>query len=283
MDPKDMDVASLYPQMILSTARGCGKSLYQLALYEHFWKESKNMSNEQKIDFKVNPSISFMPDFTPPWMVDPNSVRERIEIKKPEEAPEEWVWIKGYKGTNKDMRCRDYTYELNKQFNMDEDAKIEVCDNGFHLCKELKNVFGYYDVGGGNRFFEVSALVRKKDDEMGESVMSAPYGFKSYFREDKFVAKSIIFVRELDVDEVFASLDPDQYTDWTHEDKVEAMKTGTQAVRNRKRKQKLVKLGYSEPFAAYLASNGKFDVAYAVGSQPNLSMDMKCLFIFEGD
>ena len=63
--------------------------------------------------------------------------------------------MKGYKGTNKDMRCRGMQYEIGKTFHAD--GKIEVCDNGLHFCIRLTDVFDYYENGNGNRFFEVEA------------------------------------------------------------------------------------------------------------------------------
>ena len=63
--------------------------------------------------------------------------------------------MKGYKGTDKDMRCRGMQYEIGKTFHAD--GKIEVCDNGLHFCIRLTDVFDYYEADNGNRFFEVEA------------------------------------------------------------------------------------------------------------------------------
>ena len=63
--------------------------------------------------------------------------------------------MKGYKGTDKDMRCRGMQYEVGKTFHAD--GKIEVCDNGLHFCIRLTDVFDYYEHDNGNRFFEVEA------------------------------------------------------------------------------------------------------------------------------
>ena len=63
--------------------------------------------------------------------------------------------MKGYKGTDKDMRCRGMQYEVGKTFHAD--GKIEVCDNGLHFCIRLTDVFDYYEADNGNRFFEIEA------------------------------------------------------------------------------------------------------------------------------
>ena len=39
-----------------------------------------------------------------------------IHVEKDEKKEsEEWVWVNGYKGTDKDMKCRDFQYEMHKQ------------------------------------------------------------------------------------------------------------------------------------------------------------------------
>ena len=95
---------------------------------------------------------------------------------------EEWIWVKGYKATDKDMRCRDYQFEMHKRFDISDDKEIELQKHGFHLCSDLHDVYKHYGIGNGNRFFRVKALVRKSDYEKSS---------------DKLVAKSIVFVWEL--------------------------------------------------------------------------------------
>ena len=62
--------------------------------------------------------------------------------------------MKGYKGMNSDMTCRGMKFEVGKTYHVD--GNIEVCNNGLHFCKCLKDVFDYYQ-RDGNRFFEVIA------------------------------------------------------------------------------------------------------------------------------
>ena len=119
------------------------------------------------------------------------------KVEKIETAPtpvEEWVWVEGYKGTHKNMQCRGYQFEIGKQFDMPEGEEIELCHSGFHLCQELNNVFPFYGVGGGNRFFKVKALVRRYNK-------NGTYTYEH--RDDKMTSKSITFVRELTADEIF--------------------------------------------------------------------------------
>lgn len=63
--------------------------------------------------------------------------------------------MQGYKGMPDDMTCRGFKYEVGKTYETNE--PIDLCRCGFHFCKNLVNVFGYYDRDDGNRFFEVEA------------------------------------------------------------------------------------------------------------------------------
>ena len=213
-----------------------------------------------------------------------NKINESIKHEETKTEPvkpvEEWIWVKGYKGTDLDMRCRGYQYTLNERYDMPEDTEIKECESGFHLCKELKHVFKYYQVGYNNRFFEVEALVRKSDYEnYGESTITCKNGYMS-FTDDrtKLVAKSIIFARELTVDEIVAQYDVD---DWSDEDKKRIIELGWDGAQRHVHYHDLTKFGYSETFAMLIVDKGKYDFARAVGSQPDLSMDMKCWLIFK--
>lgn len=210
-------------------------------------------------------------------------------------AQEEWIWVEGYKGTNMNMVCRDYQFRFHTQFDMPEGAEIKDCESGFHFCRDLKDVFGYYKIDDGNRFFRVRALVRKKDYEnYGKPYESSDGSIQSYIYRmsfggpglrDKLAAKSIQFLYELTPEEVFAPLceERDEYKTWSADVKKLAMERGFGYVRNIERIKTLVSLGYSDAFAQWLVENRKYyNTAVAVGSQEGLSMDMKVLMILKG-
>ena len=54
-----------------------------------------------------------------------------------------------YKGTDKEMKCRDFQFELGKEY-VEEEAKL--CDKGFHGCEYPLDVFAHYDPAS-SRFF----------------------------------------------------------------------------------------------------------------------------------
>jgi hypothetical protein len=63
--------------------------------------------------------------------------------------------MKGYKGFNQDLTCRGYQYEVGKEYEYKGD--ISICESGFHFCKSLGQVHGYYDLSN-SRFCEVEAI-----------------------------------------------------------------------------------------------------------------------------
>lgn len=201
---------------------------------------------------------------------------------KPEE-PEEWIWVTGYKATESDMKCRDYQYELGKLHNMPDDTKIVDCQTGFHLCKELSDVFKFYSVGNNHRYFEVQALVRKKDAEEYGVENKAPdnayYYYATYPRtRNKLAAKSIVFTRELTVDEI---LKDTEAAHWAPEFKQMAIDQSIRIAQEAVWAKELTELGYSAAFSEYIADRGEdaYETAVQVASQPGLSMDMKVLAI----
>lgn len=219
------------------------------------------------------------------------AIKEVQEIDKaiesfketPEPTPEpeeEWIWVEGYKGTDKDMKCRGYQYELGVQYDIPNDQGVIECKNGFHLCLRLCDVFEYYPIGESRRFFKVKALVRKSDkDRYGTyEKYTDLYGYTiTGHRYDKLVSKSIIFESELSVDEILKGTTmteglPEKY-------KQLAIATCVDYAADTYHMDTLINDGYSEPFACYIVKHKLFDVAHAFGSQKDLSMDMKVLGI----
>lgn len=214
-------------------------------------------------------------------------VKDKVE-PEPVKPAEEWIWVEGYKATDKDMKCRDYQYVLGEQHDMPDDAEIKECESGFHLCKDLNDVFGYYSIGNGNRFFKVRALVRKSDYERygvysydNTRFISTSTGMTMSNRFDKLVAKSIILERELTPDEILGGRI--NVNEWSDENKQLALRVGIKHMIDRAHTNELVELGYSQTFALLIvnAGNDKYEIAKTVASQSDLSMDMKCWMIFK--
>ena len=63
--------------------------------------------------------------------------------------------MKGFKGFDKDLKCRDLQYEVGKEAAVDGD--IELCKRGIHFCENPHDIFSYYAPGENNRFAVVEA------------------------------------------------------------------------------------------------------------------------------
>ena len=63
--------------------------------------------------------------------------------------------MKVYKGTDKDMKCRGFQYELGVTVKSDD--AIRCGNKGFHSCEAPFDVLRYYPNKNGNRFFVATA------------------------------------------------------------------------------------------------------------------------------
>ena len=73
--------------------------------------------------------------------------------------------MKMYKGFDKDLKCRDFQYEIGKTY---EKPTAELCEKGFHACEYPLDVFEYYAPGNMSRYCEVD-LDDVSDQMSGDS------------------------------------------------------------------------------------------------------------------
>ena len=73
--------------------------------------------------------------------------------------------MKGYKGFNPGLICKDKQYQENTVF---EEPEAKICEKGMHFCENPFDVLNYYDLirsdGTPNEFAEVEALNEPKTD-----------------------------------------------------------------------------------------------------------------------
>ena len=85
--------------------------------------------------------------------------------------------MKAYKGFDNKLKCRDFQYEIGKEYKED---KAKVCSCGFHSCLNPMDVFCYYaptDANGNlNRFCEVE--IPEKMDKSDEDSKVATKSIK---------------------------------------------------------------------------------------------------------
>ena len=70
--------------------------------------------------------------------------------------------MKAYKGFDENLKCRDFQYEIGKEYKEDS---AEICEKGFHACEHPLDVFSYYPPSK-SRFCEVEI------DDNGQRVSS---------------------------------------------------------------------------------------------------------------
>ena len=71
----------------------------------------------------------------------------------------------GFKGFDKDLKCRGMQYEVGKEFTAD--GEISCCNNGLHMCERPLDVFGYYPPAT-SRYCTVDGS-GDRDDDSGDS------------------------------------------------------------------------------------------------------------------
>lgn len=143
-----------------------------------------------------------------------------------------YIWVEGYKGTDKNMCCRGYQYELNKEFV--HDGKVSVCSSGFHFCKHLSDVIkNYYNFDGNNKFFKVKALIPLADSKNDL---------------DKYAAKKIIFIEEVSYEQLKRYIEEQCPLVKSEDDWQECSKIGYEEFCKKIFESEMFKYGYSKTF-----------------------------------
>ena len=73
--------------------------------------------------------------------------------------------VKGFKGFDKDLKCRGFQYKIDKEFETDKKS-VRCTNNGFHFCENPLDVFNYYSPAD-SRYCEVEGdgeIDRDNDD-----------------------------------------------------------------------------------------------------------------------
>lgn len=71
--------------------------------------------------------------------------------------------MKGYKAFDKDLKCRDFQYEIGQTYEMD--GEIECCERGFHFCLNIADCYRYYNMPENTRICKVEAIGEIKTDD----------------------------------------------------------------------------------------------------------------------
>src|SRR3990167_8550314 len=73
--------------------------------------------------------------------------------------------MKAYKIFDHNWKCKDFQFEVGKEYTYE--GKLEICESGFHACLKLEDCFKYYKAVSWNKIAEVEILGKyetHKDD-----------------------------------------------------------------------------------------------------------------------
>ena len=102
--------------------------------------------------------------------------------------------IKGYKGFDKDLKCRDFQYEIGKTY---ETYRAKLCEEGFHFCENPLDVLSYYPIcenGAMNRFCEVEGSGEIDKDSDDTKIACSKIKIGTEIKLDEFVKACVKFI-----------------------------------------------------------------------------------------
>jgi hypothetical protein len=78
--------------------------------------------------------------------------------------------VTAWKGTDKNLQCLGFQFEVGKTYT--HEGSVAACSSGFHACRNPMDVWSYYPLGDGNRFFRVQ-LSGKTSEHDGDTKIAA--------------------------------------------------------------------------------------------------------------
>ena len=106
--------------------------------------------------------------------------------------------VKAYKGFDSELKCRDFQYEVGKEYEMD--GEIDCCSRGFHACESPLEVLGYYFLdkdAGFCRFCEVEQSGKmNKDDDGSTKIASSKIKIKAELKFADLIKLGIEWIQK---------------------------------------------------------------------------------------
>ncbi|EDR1241380.1 hypothetical protein CDA47_04950 [Salmonella enterica subsp. enterica serovar Infantis] len=97
-----------------------------------------------------------------------------------------------FKGFNKDLKCRDFQFEIGKTFH--HEGKVEACGSGFHACECPFDVFSYYSPAD-SRFAEtISFGITDREEDGDTKIASASITIKAELTLPQFIQRGIEWI-----------------------------------------------------------------------------------------
>ena len=102
--------------------------------------------------------------------------------------------IKSYKGFDKNLKCRDFQYEIGKEYEMD--GEIKVCSRGFHACESPFDVFDHYTMTD-SRFCEVEQDGNISKEDRGTKICSSKIKIKAELKLADMINLGVEWLKEI--------------------------------------------------------------------------------------
>ena len=102
--------------------------------------------------------------------------------------------IKSYKGFDKNLKCRDFQYEIGKEYEMD--GEIKVCNRGFHACESPFDVFDYYTMID-SRFCEVEQDGNISKEDRRTKICSSKIKIKAELKLADMINLGVEWLKEI--------------------------------------------------------------------------------------
>ena len=102
--------------------------------------------------------------------------------------------ITSYKAFDKNMQCRNFQYEVGKEYEMD--GEIKCCNRGFHACKSPMEVWDHYDMLS-SRFAEVEQSGEIKEEENSTKVCSSHIKIKAELKLADIIKVGVEWLKDI--------------------------------------------------------------------------------------
>ena len=100
--------------------------------------------------------------------------------------------IIAYKGFDKDLKCKDFQYEVGKEY---EESEIKICERGFHACESPVEVWDYYGPHN-SRFCQVEQSGDIQREDNTTKVCSSKIKIKAELKLEDIIRLGIEWIRE---------------------------------------------------------------------------------------
>ena len=102
--------------------------------------------------------------------------------------------IIAYKGFDKNLKCRDFQYEVGKEYEMC--GRIACCERGFHACESPLEVFDHYDMLN-SRFAEVEQSGEIDKEKNSTKVCSSKIKIKAELNLAEIVKLGVEWIKDV--------------------------------------------------------------------------------------